>query len=169
MAPICVEVCLGLYLEFQTQYLNPLRPSQDLPGFQEKTGVFEWYVLEKKMLNEKSIRMTVVISRKKIELCLRSQRKLKTNENPVILQCVFPVSCFTLPYVKSSNLLQFCSILRVKIAASICFAPDCSDYLRSSSSQAQCTQNILVMIRTAICCAFFFQTYRAQYVRNFRV
>ena len=46
-------------------------------------------VLGKKMLNDKSINMNIVISRKKVELCLRSQRKLKTNENPVILQCAY--------------------------------------------------------------------------------
>ena len=36
MAPECVRVYLRLNLEFQLENLNPLRPLQDLPGFQMK-------------------------------------------------------------------------------------------------------------------------------------
>ena len=36
MAPECVRVYLRLNLEFQLENLNPLRPLQDLSGFQMK-------------------------------------------------------------------------------------------------------------------------------------
>ena len=36
MASECVRVYLRLNLEFQLENLNPLRPLQDLPGFQMK-------------------------------------------------------------------------------------------------------------------------------------
>ena len=36
MAPECVEVYLERVLEFYLENLNPLRPLQDLPGFQMK-------------------------------------------------------------------------------------------------------------------------------------
>ena len=36
MAPECVELYLKRVLEFYLENLNPLRPLQDLPGFQMK-------------------------------------------------------------------------------------------------------------------------------------
>ena len=36
MAPECVEVYLMINLDFWLENLNPLRPLQDLPGFQIK-------------------------------------------------------------------------------------------------------------------------------------
>ena len=67
MAPECMEVYLRWNLEFLVENLYPLSPLQDLPSFQEKIGfkVIKKSIiktmLEKKLSNDKSIEMVVVI------------------------------------------------------------------------------------------------------------
>ena len=85
MAPECVEVYLELYLEFQTENLNPLRPLQDLLGHQEKTGVFK--LCQTKIVKLRKSRNEPFDFTKKIS-GLRSQMILKMNKKSENLQCV---------------------------------------------------------------------------------
>ena len=68
MAPECVEVYLRWNLEFYLENLNPLRPLQDLPSFQEKIGIKISYQdhLKNKLSNDKSLEVYDVISQKNL-------------------------------------------------------------------------------------------------------
>ena len=82
MAPECVEVHLERVSEFYIENLNPLRPLQDLPSFQEKIGIkiSNQDHIGKNLSNDKSLEVYVVISQKNLS-CTFFDKKTDKKEN----------------------------------------------------------------------------------------